>query len=50
MMERIVMDTVIVNEIRKFNACPAVDGMSFSIKRGEVFVPLGPNGQGKPPK
>lgn len=43
------MDEVIrVNGLtRKFNSFTAVDAISFSVKKGEVFGFLGPNGAGK---
>jgi ABC-2 type transport system ATP-binding protein len=42
------MPTVEVNEIHKsFGANHAVDGVSFSVERGEIFGLLGPNGAGK---
>ncbi|MDD3112085.1 MAG: ATP-binding cassette domain-containing protein, partial [Methanofollis liminatans] len=32
---------------KTFNGVAAVDGVSFSVRRGEVFGFLGPNGAGK---
>ena len=43
-------DAVGVRELRKVNKIgqkPAVDGLSFTVRRGEVFGLLGPNGAGK---
>jgi ABC-2 type transport system ATP-binding protein len=35
------------NLVKKFGAFTAVDNISFSVRRGEVFALLGPNGAGK---
>jgi len=42
------MSIIEVNELtRKFNSLVAVDNVSFSVKKGEIFGLLGPNGAGK---
>lgn len=43
------METVIVaqNLVKNFGTFRAVDGISFSVRRGECFGILGPNGAGK---
>ena len=39
---------IVVSELRKrYGDTQAVDGVSFSVARGEVFAILGPNGSGK---
>ena len=39
---------IVVSELRKrYGDIQAVDGVSFSVARGEVFAILGPNGSGK---
>ncbi len=38
---------VVEDLVKKYGSLNAVDGISFSIKRGEVFSLLGPNGAGK---
>jgi ABC-2 type transport system ATP-binding protein len=38
---------VVENLTRKFGAFTAVDGVTFEIKKGEIFGLLGPNGAGK---
>ncbi len=35
------------NLVKKFNGFTAVDNISFTVKKGEVFAFLGPNGAGK---
>ena len=42
------MDIIITDNLtKKFNDFTAVDHISFSIKKGEIFGFLGPNGAGK---
>ncbi|NWF76202.1 MAG: ATP-binding cassette domain-containing protein [Nitrospirae bacterium] len=42
------MEAVRVKELRKsYNTFPALDGINFTIRKGEVFGLLGPNGAGK---
>lgn len=42
------MDVIKVKNLsKKFNSVTAVDGISFSVKKGEIFGFLGPNGAGK---
>lgn len=38
---------VVSNLTKKFHDFAAVDGISFTVKRGEIFAFLGPNGAGK---
>ena len=39
---------IVVEDLKKrYGDIPAVDGVSFSVARGEVFALLGPNGSGK---
>jgi ABC-2 type transport system ATP-binding protein len=41
-------DAVSVRDlVKRYGSTRAVDGLSFSVKRGEIFALLGPNGAGK---
>jgi ABC-2 type transport system ATP-binding protein len=43
-----VVDAIVVEDLRKrYKTVQAMDGISFSVKEGEVFGLLGPNGAGK---
>ncbi len=44
MPESIILAT---NVIKRFDEVTAVDGISFDVKKGEIFAFLGPNGAGK---
>lgn len=35
------------NVVKKFNGVPVLDGLSFSVEKGEVFCIVGPSGTGK---
>jgi len=42
------MESVVVENLtKKFGNFTAVDSISFSVKKGEIFGFLGPNGAGK---
>jgi ABC-type multidrug transport system ATPase subunit len=42
------MDAIVVRDLRRsYGSVRAVDGISFSVRPGEVFALLGPNGAGK---
>ena len=42
------MNTIEVKDLKKyFGQVKAVDGISFEVKKGEIFGFLGPNGAGK---
>src|ERR1700677_2365922 len=49
-IERQAVDTVVsVQDLRvRYGSTVAVDGISLSIRRGEIFGILGPSGAGKP--
>ena len=41
-------DAVVVDSlVKRFGPVNAVDGISFNVRRGEIFGILGPNGAGK---
>jgi ABC-2 type transport system ATP-binding protein len=42
------MDAIVIQDLRKYyGETKAVDGISFSVRQGEIFGMLGPNGAGK---
>lgn len=48
MDKRLPMEIITAHNLEKyFGALAAVDGISFSVKKGEIFGFLGPNGAGK---
>jgi ABC-2 type transport system ATP-binding protein len=47
-MEVSAMNVVVLDNLRKsYGALRAVDGVSFEVRRGEIFGMVGPNGAGK---